>query len=117
MIGKLELKGMRFHAYHGCLESERQNGGEYLVDFTTLVDCSDAEHDDALADTIDYGEVYEVVKREMEIPSKLIEHVGARIFRAIEQKFPDLTRFSITVSKLNPPVGGPSDRASITYNK
>lgn len=117
MIGKLELKGMRFHAYHGCLESEQQNGAEYRVDFTALLDCSDAEHSDALTDTIDYSEVYAIVKREMEIPSKLIEHVGARVFHAIEQHFPELARFSITVSKTAPPVGGPSDYASITYNK
>lgn len=117
MIGQLELRGMRFHACHGCLESEQINGGEYLVDFSAYLDCSDAEHSDVLADTIDYSEIYKIAEREMATPSKLIEHVGARIFHAIEQRYPDLTHFSITVSKIAPPVGGPSDRALITYSK
>ena len=38
MEGLLELKGMRFHAFHGCLPQERVDGGEYLVDFSVRLD-------------------------------------------------------------------------------
>ena len=31
--GIIELEGMEFHAYHGCLEKERREGNTFLVDF------------------------------------------------------------------------------------
>lgn len=32
-LGAIELTGMEFHAYHGCLESERTEGNTFIVDF------------------------------------------------------------------------------------
>lgn len=106
MKGKLELKGMEFKAFHGCLESERQLGGKYLVDFSCTLDCSRAAQSDSLDDTLDYSRIYSLVKKEMEQPSNLIEQVCARIFNSIEKNFPDLEHFSIKISKQEPPVGG-----------
>lgn len=31
--GIIELEGMEFHAYHGCLEKERREGNTFIVDF------------------------------------------------------------------------------------
>ena len=29
----MELSGMEFHAFHGCLESEKKEGNLFVVDF------------------------------------------------------------------------------------
>ena len=115
-IGVIELEGMRFWAYHGCLESERSKGNLFLVDFNGEVDLRKASESDNLEDTVNYGEIYQVVKAEMEIPSDLLEHVAGRIVRALEVKFPVFVRFSIRVSKQMPPVDGHVNWSRVTLN-
>ncbi len=113
-IGIIELSGMKFRAYHGCLPSERENGGDFVVDFRGSLDISAAEASDALCDTLDYSAIYGIVAAEMAVPSNLLEHVAGRIRDAIEAAFPDLPEFEVSVSKLAPPVGGPAAAAKVT---
>ena len=118
-IGIIELEEMRFWAYHGCLESEKKGGNLFLVDFHGELDMRKAAQSDSLDDTVNYGEIYELVKREMDIPSDLLEHVAGRIIRAIAERFPEFVRFSVRVSKRKPPVGGyvQWSRVTLTFNK
>lgn len=117
--GIIELEGMEFHAYHGCLESERLKGNLFIVDFLGETDLREAAESDRLDDTVNYGGVYDIVKKEMAAPSDLLEHVAGRIVRAIAAEFPQFCRFSIRVSKKNPPVDGPVQwsRVTLTYKK
>lgn len=117
MKGCIELTGMRFHAFHGCLPEERRDGGEYLVDFRCGLDISKAAGSDSLEDTLDYSEIYRIAAAQMAVPSNLLEHVAARIADAIAAAFPGLEGFEIKVSKLAPPVGGPCDAASVTVSR
>ena len=114
--GLIELEGMRFWAFHGCLESERKNGNLFLVDFKGETDMAAATESDSLEDTVNYAEIYDIVKAEMAIPSDLIEHVAGRIVRSISRDFPQFTKFSVRVSKQNPPVGGPVRWSRVTIN-
>lgn len=114
MKAVLELIGMEFHAFHGCLPQERVEGATYLVDFRASCDISAAAESDELADTVDYGRIHDIVAAEMAVPSNLIEHVGARIVRAIKAEFPDLGEFEVSVAKLNPPVAGKAAWSRIT---
>lgn len=117
--GIIELEGMEFHAYHGCLETERLNGNLFTVDFRGETDLRKASDSDALENTVNYGVIYDIVKAEMGVPSDLLEHVAGRIVRRVATEFPQLNRFSIRVSKKNPPVDGPVQwsRVTLTYNK
>ena len=115
-IGVIELEGMRFWAYHGCLESERSKGNLFLVDFRGATDIRKAVENDRLEDTVNYGEIYEVVRQEMEVASDLLEHVAGRIVRAVSDKFPEFVRFSVRVSKQMPPVGGCVQWSRVTLN-
>ncbi len=117
MTSRLELLGMRFHAFHGCLESERLTGTEYLVDFACELDTAAAECTDDLRDTLDYSLVRSIVAREMAVRSSLIEHVAGRIADAIAQECHGLGHFEVTVSKKNPPVGGECQWARITVRR
>ena len=117
MRGRIELLGMKFFARHGCLESERQNGNEFLVDFACDCDTSEAELTDELGDTLDYSQVYSVVAREMAVPSRLLEHVAGRIADALQAEIPDLGHFEISVYKKKPPVGGECEWAKVTTRR
>ena len=113
-IGTLELEGMEFKAYHGCLEQEKVRGNSFTVDFRGELDLSAAAESDKLSDTLNYGEIYEIVADEMSIPSELLENVAGRILKAIEEKFPQLVSFSVRVSKKRPPVDGVAQWSRVT---
>lgn len=113
MNGIIELEGMVFHAYHGCLESERRDGNTFIVDFRAEADLSAAAASDRLEDTFDYSVIYDLIAAEMAKPSNLLEHVAGRIADAISGAFPTL-RFSVRVSKRNPPVAGPASWSKVT---
>ena len=113
-IGVIELEGMEFKAYHGCLEQEKVRGNAFTVDFRGELDLSAAAESDDLSDTLNYGEIYEIVADEMSVPSELLENVAGRIMKAIQARFPQLVRFSIRVSKKRPPVDGVAQWSRVT---
>lgn len=114
MKGTIELTGMRFRAFHGCLPEEREDGNIFVVDFRCDYDVQRASESDNLADTLDYGAVYDIVAREMAVPSNLLEHVAGRIARSIKSSFPEATRIRISVAKKNPPVAGQAEWSRVT---
>lgn len=116
-IGIIELEGMRFHAYHGCLEKERREGNLFIVDFKGELDIRKASYSDKLEDTVNYATVYDIVKEEMETPSDLLEHVAGRIARRISTQLPEFIRFSVRVSKQMPPVDGHVEWSRVTISK
>jgi dihydroneopterin aldolase len=89
-MGKILLEGMEFYAYHGVYQEERENGQPFSIDLEILADYSKACHSDKLEDAIDYVQVYELVKAEMEIPSSLLENVAQRIIETISNAFQEI---------------------------
>ena len=113
-IGVIELEGMEFKAYHGCLEQEKVRGNSFTVDFRGELDLSAAADSDNLNDTLNYADIYEIVAYEMSIPSELLENVAGRILKTIENRFPELISFSVRVSKKRPPVEGVAQWSRVT---
>lgn len=116
MNGKIELIGMEFHAYHGCLDFEKTEGNRFVVDFIGTLDMSAAMKSDKLEDTLDYSRLYETIKAEMAVHSDLLEHVAGRIVRAIAAGFPQLYSFSVSVAKKQPPISGPVAMSRVTLS-
>ena len=112
--GIIELLGMHFTAFHGCLEEEKECGNEFVVDFRCRYGIKQAALEDDLSLTLDYSKVYDIVAAQMALPSDLLENVAARIFDAILEAHPDIEEMEVKVTKLNPPVNGPTDSASVT---
>lgn len=109
----IELKKMSFYAYHGVLPEETITGNKFEVNLKLEYDFREACDTDDVRDTLSYADVYVVVKREMEIPSKLLEHVAGRIFNSLKEEFDNIKILELRVSKLYPPVGGEVDKAEI----
>lgn len=110
----IELVGMEFHAFHGCLEQERREGNTFVVDFRGKADLKKAAKSDNLEDTIDYSKVYEIVAAEMAKPSNLLENVAARIVDAVKRADLGFWFVLVRVSKKNPPVGGTCSWSRVT---
>lgn len=101
------------YAYHGCLEEEASIGQEYCVDVYMETDFTEAAKTDELEKTIDYCEVFEIVKKEMAVRSKLIEHVARRIKETLLKEISRLDNVSVKVTKFNPPMNGNVQRVSV----
>ena len=109
----ISIEKMEFYAYHGCFEEERKIGTWFSVDMSMEVDTSKAEMSDNLDDTVNYQAVYQVVKREMMVSSKLLEHVARRILTAVQKEFPTISYAWIKIKKMNPPLGGKIESVSV----
>jgi dihydroneopterin aldolase len=101
------------YAYHGCLEEEAVIGANYVVDVRIETDFSVAQRTDDLSKTVDYVVVYNIVKSEMAIRSKLIEHVAGRIANELLRKLPEIKKAEVTVTKINPPMNGDVKEVSV----
>ncbi len=113
----IQVENMEFYAYHGCFQEEQVVGNQFLVNVLIEADTQQAQRSDRLHDTVNYQILYNLVKDEMMIKSKLLEHVSERIITAIQNKFPEIERVEVKVSKLNPPMGGKIDRVSVTLSR
>lgn len=99
------LDRMIFYAYHGVAPQEMQVGNEFRVDLRLKIDFSHAAETDGLEGTVSYADVYESVKSEMQVSSKLLEHICNRIVHRLFQDFPSVEEVEIRLSKRNPPMG------------
>jgi 7,8-dihydroneopterin aldolase/epimerase/oxygenase len=113
-MSTISIEGMEFYAYHGCFAEEQLIGTRFVVDLFLETDTTKAEQTDDLKSTINYLEVYQLVKKEMEINSKLLEHVGRRILDTVQLNYPSVTYARVKVRKMNPPLGGKMDFVSLT---
>ena len=121
MTIQITLDAMKFYAYHGVEAQERKVGNTFVADLVLSAPIEEAVKSDAIENTINYATIYEVVKREMAIPSNLLEHVAGRILTALKEAFPELLAIELRLAKMNPPLGGDVRSASVilkeTYNQ
>ena len=114
---RIVLKGMEFHAFHGCYELERKVGNRFSVDVEITTELGEVAAEDAVEKAVNYLTVYEVVRKEMARTQRTIERVALNIIDAIRAGFPQVRHVKCTVSKLAPPLGGKLDRVSVVLEK
>jgi dihydroneopterin aldolase len=112
-MSSIKVEQIKIHAFHGCLPEEEKKGQIYYVNVSAEGDFSKVILSDDLGDAVDYCVVYEIVKKEMAIRSKLIEHVCGRIFTALKKEYPHY-KLSVSVIKPAPPVQGDVKQAVFT---
>lgn len=113
MKTSIQIDNIRFYAYHGVMEQEQTVGNHFTVSIWLEADVVKATETDELDATISYADVCDVVKAEMDVPSKLLEHVAGRIYRKLRAVFPQITALEVKVYKQNPPGCGDTERAGV----
>lgn len=116
-MGKVKIDNIRVYAHHGCLKEETAIGSEYRVDVSVNADLNTAAQSDKLSDTVDYVHINHIVKQEMETPSKLLEQVGQRIIDRIFNEIDVVKKVNISVSKINPPIGGDVEKVTVVLKE
>ena len=113
-MSTIRLKDIRLFANHGCLTEEEKIGSDYLVNLSVKANLVKASETDQLRDTVDYVHLNKIVKEQMAIRSKLLEHVGRRIIDVIFEELPLVSQVKVSVAKVNPPIGGDVAEVSVT---
>jgi dihydroneopterin aldolase len=105
-MGTIKVNNIKLFANHGCLNEEAKIGSEYNVDVTIKANLKKSAITDELADTVDYVHLNHIVKEEMAIRSKLLEEVAQRILDRFFKELKMIKKATISVAKINPPIGG-----------
>jgi len=111
-LGIIKLENIKVFAHHGCLEEETIIGSNYRVDLSVRADLEKSGQTDSLSDTVDY-----VVFKEMGRPSKLLETVALRIINRVFDSCSDVDWVGVSVSKLNPPIGGDVEKVAVVLEQ
>jgi 7,8-dihydroneopterin aldolase/epimerase/oxygenase len=117
MTGKVALEGLEFHAFHGVYPHERVSGNWFEVDISVETDFSKGAATDELVGTVNYEILFEIVKKKMEQPSKLLETVAEQIVAEVLGQLAAVDQVELKISKINPPIGGKARKASISISK
>lgn len=116
-MGKIQVNNIKIYAFHGCLDEEAKIGSEYRVDLEVKANLQNSAESDELIDTVDYVHLNFIVKEEMAIRSKLLEHVAKRILKRIFVEIQMVDKARVSVSKINPPIGGNVEEVAIILSK
>jgi dihydroneopterin aldolase len=112
-MGIIRVTNIKVYAFHGCLVEESKIGSEYRVDVSVVADLKPSSKSDDLLETVDYVHINKIVKEEMAIRSKLLEHVAKRILDSIFDEIAIANEATVAVSKINPPIGGNVEMVTI----
>lgn len=113
MSDRVVLSGMVFQARHGVHEHERRVAQRFEVDLELGLDLRPAGIADDLARTIDYSEVYELVRGIVESTSfRLIEALAEAIGREILARYP-ADEVTVRIRKPEVRLGGQLDHAGV----
>lgn len=107
IVDKIFLNQMEFYGYHGVFPEENRLGQRFAVDLEIELDLSKAGESDNLADSINYGELYEICKGIVEGRTfKLVESIAEHIASEILTQYKQIHFCTIKVYKPDPPIPG-----------
>jgi dihydroneopterin aldolase len=112
-MGTIKVENIRVFANHGCLKEETAIGSDYRVDLEVKADMEISAISDDLSHTVDYVFLNKVVREEMNTASKLLETVAKRILTRIFDEAKLVQKATVSVSKINPPIGGDVEMVTI----
>ena len=112
----IELLNVRLHAFHGIYEGEKKTGSPYDVSVKVIYDEGRSQFDN-LENTINYVEVFAILKRQMQVSFPLLEQVVLAIVGEIKQRWPFAVDIMVSVYKLEPPIENFQGKLGVTIHK
>lgn len=103
-MDKIYLENLEFFAYHGVFEEEKRNGQTFYVSVTLDVDLTAAGETDDLNETVNYGEVYDLIADiTLNRNFDLIEKLAYEIIEKMLATFPRVQGVKVRVDKPKAP--------------
>lgn len=112
----IELQNIRLKGYHGFYEGEEAIGSMYEINLKVSYHEGRSDFSD-IRDTINYAELYDIVRQRMQARMPLLERVADGIVRRIKHQYPNTKEVVISIFKLQPPIESLEGRIGITLHK
>lgn len=101
-MNAVHLRSLQFHAFHGLYEGEEKTGGAFEVNLT--VRYLPGQPITQLEQTINYAELYAIIRTEMMLRRELLETVAESICTTIHERFTIIKEIELEIWKLSPPI-------------
>lgn len=102
---RINIKGLKLYAYHGCLEEERQKGQEFTLDITLYLNLTPAGITDNLERTVNYSEACQVAQEVFtKYAYNLIETAAEEVAAALLIKYSLVDKVTVEVFKPHAPI-------------
>lgn len=117
-VDKIFLNGMAFYGYHGVFPEENRLGQRFKVDLVLEADLQPASRYDDIDKTVDYGNVYGLVRNIVEGEAKkLVETVTEKIAEEILRSFQMIETCTVKMIKPDPPIPGHYDSVAVEITR
>ena len=112
----VHLHNLHFNSFHGIHEEEKILGNEYIIDASVEF------HEEivvitSIHDTVNYVDIYNIIKERMSVPSPLLETIVMEIGNEIHNEFPQVRSINITLKKMYPPIEGIQGAAGVNWQR
>ena len=112
----IHLHNVKFYSYHGIHEEEKNLGNEFElsadIQFHEEVDVINS-----IKQTINYVDIYKIIKQHMNEPSHLLETVVMGIGNSIKTKYDNIRSISLRLKKMHPPITGFQGAVGVSWYK
>lgn len=122
MTDRIRLAGMRFLGHHGVTLEERIEPQPIEVDVILEVDLSGPAASDELADTLDYGALFELVEgivtgRSFRLLEALAGEIASEVLASAAADGPAIERIEVRVRKPGAPLPGTFETVEVTVRR
>lgn len=110
----IKLNNLRFFAFHGLYDSEKQNGGYFTIHIS-LSYHPQQEIIQSIEETIDYAAIYAILKQRMTVATELLETWVMETAKIIGGKYTLIESIDIELIKEKPPIEDFEGSSSVVY--
>ncbi len=107
------LEEVEFFGHHGITREERDKGNTFLVNISVKLKSEDFQKFESIEDSVDYVDLYNIIKEEMEVPTPLLEQIGSRILKRLSAYENKIEQAQLKIVKKNPPIGGNCEDSAV----
>lgn len=112
----VHLHDLHFNAFHGIYEEEKVLGTDYVIDASVEFH-EEQQVIQSINDTINYVDIYNIIRERMSVPTPLLETVVMEIGNEIHNEFPQVRSINIYIKKMHPPIEGNQGAAGVNWQK
>ena len=112
----IQLRDVELHANHGVYEGEDKIGSNYIISLDVSYEEKDSAFDDINA-TINYVDLYSIVKNRMQVTTGLLEKICDSIIRHIKHQYAYVYEVNLSIYKLQAPIKDFQGKVGVSMRK
>lgn len=112
----VHLHNLQFKGFHGIHEEEKILGNQYVIDASVEFH-EEPKVIHSIHKTVDYEEMYNIIRERMAVPTPLLETVIMEIGNEFYKEFPGIRAINISIKKMSPPIEGLIGEAGVSWRK